>query len=189
MRSPLPARMEAAGAPSAWSQTLQSTTRATTPMVRRWVAEGGPEGRCPRNPRDPRTTPASRRVTRSLGHALRSSSILTGRPRRPPPQSRTLGRPRRPRRPASQESAFPEAHEGVPGTFSRRKESQAPCWRSGAANRAQLSSPGDTSPQYLTAPRNNCEAPDRTTVLSALQGILTRLGTSVALGLGERRPP
>jgi len=41
----LPARKEAAGAPSAWSQPFQSTTRATPPMGRRWDAEGGPEGR------------------------------------------------------------------------------------------------------------------------------------------------
>ncbi len=44
-KAPLPAQKEAAGVPSAWSQTLESTTRATTPMGRRWAAEGGPEGR------------------------------------------------------------------------------------------------------------------------------------------------
>ncbi len=58
---------------------FQFTTRATTPMGRRWVAEGGPEGRGSRNPRDPRSAPAYRHVPRFLGYALRSSSRLTGR--------------------------------------------------------------------------------------------------------------
>ncbi len=50
MRSALPATRQAAGAPSAWSQPSPVNPRATTPMVRRWVAgtpmrHGGPEGR------------------------------------------------------------------------------------------------------------------------------------------------
>lgn len=44
LRESIPARREAAGVTSAWSQSLTILPRATTPMVRRRVANGGPAG-------------------------------------------------------------------------------------------------------------------------------------------------
>jgi len=51
--------------------------RATTPMVRRWDAEGGPEGRGSGKPRRRPTSPTSRRLPLSLGYPIQTAAKLT----------------------------------------------------------------------------------------------------------------
>jgi len=55
---------------------LSRYPRATTPMVRRWVAKGGPGGRCSGKPRELRASPAHRRVPLPLGNAIPAAKSL-----------------------------------------------------------------------------------------------------------------
>ncbi len=99
MRSAVPVRSEAAGVPSAWSQPSPLYPRATTSMVRRWAAEGGPEGRGSENRvREPYTTP-QRRVAISFPTPPRARHSRRRRsgPRTVPRSSAARRRQPRPR--------------------------------------------------------------------------------------------
>ena len=73
---------------------LSRRPRATTPMVRRWAAAGGPEGRCFRKPRQRHASPAYRRVPLSLGHAIPTAvRLMGGRDARPRNTIRKAGVP------------------------------------------------------------------------------------------------